>query len=287
MSPENQPDRSGGEHIPGKTTSVKLPLWIGIVLIALIIVLVLFIPCPTESQYFLFRIIIAISAAGLTAVIPGVLNINLSNGVTAGGSLAIFALIYFFDPASSLGKSKCDVETFVLTVFVHGKQGLEDKILRRQGNVCLYLNSKPEKVPIDDDGKAVFTEISPTFLNKKIRITIEHPQPYQSTHPDSLYLLQKDEAIYLETSLMGDDKIWGEVLDFKTRKMLDSVRVSILDLESYTNINGWFELYIPEDKQAKFQRVTFSKAGYQREVFDSVPVHTKQIFSVEMKKVGE
>jgi hypothetical protein len=116
-----------------KTSSSKTSLWVGIGLIAAILLLVIFIPCPSASQYFIFRIIIAIAAAGLTAVIPGTFNINLANGIKGGGALAIFAVVYFFDPASTVAENKCGQETFTLTVFVHGKGGLEDKILKDQG----------------------------------------------------------------------------------------------------------------------------------------------------------
>ncbi len=265
--------------------SSKNAMWIGIGLTVAILLLVIFIPCPSASQYLVFRIIIALAAAGLTAVIPGIININLTNGVMAGGAIAIFAVVYFFDPASSVGEGKCANETFVLTVFVHGKGGLEDKILKGQGMVSVYLNSRYEKVKIDEDGKAIFTEISPTFNNSRIRIAIDHPQPYQSTHPDSLYELKKNGVVYLETELLGMDKIFGEVLDYKSGQFLDSVRVSVLNVQTYSNNNGWFELQIPSDKQSKFQRVSFDKKGYERQVYDSVPVHTKQPFSLTMKKL--
>jgi hypothetical protein len=259
-------------------------MWLGVGLTTVILLLVLFVPCPSTTQYFVFRIIIALAAAGLASVIPGVLKLHVRSGITAGGALAVFVSIYFFDPASSIGEARCNDGTFVFTVFVHGKSGKEDKILKGQGEVCLYLNSRPEKAKIDDDGRATFTEISPTFLAKRVRITIDHPQPYQSTHVDSLYLLERDGVAYVETELQGMEKIFGEVLDFQTGMLMDSVRVSIYDIESYTNKNGWFQLDIPADKQAKFQRVAFDKKGFQREVYDSVPVHTRQPFSVTMKR---
>jgi hypothetical protein len=283
----NQKNSTSSKEESIAASSSKNAMWLGIGLTVTILFLVIFIPCPSASQYFVFRIIIALAAAGLTAVIPGIFKINLTNGVTAGGAMAIFAVVYFFDPASSVGEGKCANETFTLTVFVHGKAGLEDKILKGQGMVCVYLNSRPEKVKIDDDGKATFTEISPTFLNSKVRITIDHPQPYQSTHSDSLYELKKNGVVYLETELFGMDKIFGEVLDYKTGQFLDSVRVSVLNVQTYTNNNGWFELNIPADKQSKFQRVSFDKKGYVREVYDSVPVHTKQPFSLTMKRVTD
>lgn len=262
----------------------KISLWLGASLMVAILLLIIFIPCPSATQYFVFRIIIALAAAGLAAIIPGVLNIHLTNGITAGGAIAIFAVVYFFDPASVVAANKCENETFNLTVFVHGKGGKEDKILKNQGYVRVYLNSNPDKAQIDNDGKANFSEISPTFLDSKVLITIEHPQPYQSTHPDSLYGLKRNGVIFLEAELKGMDKIFGEVTDFTTSDFIDSVRVSVLNIETYTNNKGWFELHIPADKQSKFQRVSFDKKGYQREVYDSIPVHTQQEFSVTLKK---
>ncbi|MEP7144912.1 MAG: hypothetical protein ABI707_18650 [Ferruginibacter sp.] len=265
----------------------RLSMWLGLGLLVAIIFLVVFIPCPSQSQYLVFRIILAFAAAGLAAVIPGVLNVNLKNGITASGAIAVAVIVYFFNPAAGAGDFKCAAETFSYTVFIHGKQGREDIILRNQGAVLLHLNSKPERVNIDGDGKAIFTELSPTFLNQKVRITIYHPQPYQSINPDSLYVLEKNGVTYVSVELKGTDKIQGEVTDFVTGEYIDSVRISILDIETYTNGKGWFSLTIPPGEQAKFQRVVFDKKGYQREVYDSVPVHTKQLFSVSLKHVAK
>jgi hypothetical protein len=40
--------------------------------------------------------------------------------------LAVFSIIYFSDPASTIAENKCAEETFALTIFVHGKGGKED-----------------------------------------------------------------------------------------------------------------------------------------------------------------
>src|SRR3954463_13209566 len=109
-------DLKGKKTVPAPFS--KDSMWLGICLTAAILLLVIFIPCPSASQYFVFRIIIALAAAGLAAVIPGIFKISLTNGVTAGGAIGIFAIIYFFDPASSVGEGKCANETFTLTVFV-------------------------------------------------------------------------------------------------------------------------------------------------------------------------
>src|SRR5258705_7000157 len=84
------------ESIP--VSSSKNAMWLGIGLTVTILLLVIFIPCPSASQYFVFRIIIALAAAGLAAVIPGIFKVNLTNGVTAGGAMGIFAVVFFFAP---------------------------------------------------------------------------------------------------------------------------------------------------------------------------------------------
>lgn len=285
MDSQNEKDETLPDSKETATrASSKSSLWVGVGLLIAIILLVVLIPCPSKSQYLVFRIVIALAAAGLATVIPGFIKVNLNKGITAGGAIAVFALIYFFDPASTVAENKCIDETFALTVFVHGTQGKEDKMLRGQGEVCVYLNSNPEKVKIDEDGKAIFTEISPTFLNSKIRITVQHPQPYQSTHPDSLYLLQRNGVIYLEAALNNIDRIFGRITDATNDDPLDSVKIVIKDVQTFSNTEGWFDLEVPKQWQSKFQRVSFSKKGYVRQEIDSIPVHTKQEIQVSLKK---
>ena len=55
-----------------------------------------------QQQFFFFRVICAISAAGIGAVIPGLLTIEISPAknivIRAAGALAIFAAVYFLNP---------------------------------------------------------------------------------------------------------------------------------------------------------------------------------------------
>jgi hypothetical protein len=75
----------------------------GTVFTAALLGLVAFIPHPTPEQFEVFRIVIAVSVAGVAAVIPGLLKLRLSQGsklvVQAGGALAVFFIVYFYSPA--------------------------------------------------------------------------------------------------------------------------------------------------------------------------------------------
>src|SRR5207249_652829 len=49
--------------------------------------------------YQVFRIVLALAAGGVGAVIPGILNVNIPKVLTAGGALAVFVVVYFYSPA--------------------------------------------------------------------------------------------------------------------------------------------------------------------------------------------
>ena len=65
-------------------------------------ILALFFPRPTDFQYTVFRIILALSAAGVGAVIPGFIEAKIKTILQAGGAIAVFVVVYFFDPARRL-----------------------------------------------------------------------------------------------------------------------------------------------------------------------------------------
>lgn len=56
-------------------------------------------PRPTEFQIFVFRVVLALAAAGIGATIPGFIDVNISKVVRAGGAMGLLVLIYWFNPA--------------------------------------------------------------------------------------------------------------------------------------------------------------------------------------------
>jgi lysylphosphatidylglycerol synthetase-like protein (DUF2156 family) len=75
----------------------------GTVFLAAMLVLAVAMPSPTPSQIETFRIITALGAGGVAAVIPGLLGLRLAQGrtfaVSASGALAVFVIVYFYSPA--------------------------------------------------------------------------------------------------------------------------------------------------------------------------------------------
>lgn len=68
-------------------------------LIAMLVLAVVF-TNPTAFQYTVFRIVLSVAAAGFVAMTPGFLDVKIGNWLRAGGALAVFAVVYFFSPAS-------------------------------------------------------------------------------------------------------------------------------------------------------------------------------------------
>ena len=75
----------------------------GVVFVAALIWLAISFPKPTHFQYNVFRLILSLAAAGIAAMIPGFINIEITSAkallLRAGGALAVFVVTYFFNPA--------------------------------------------------------------------------------------------------------------------------------------------------------------------------------------------
>ncbi|BBL71563.1 DUF4019 domain-containing protein [Methylogaea oryzae] len=76
----------------------------GIIFLSAILVLVVLIPMPSITQFFAFRLTMALSAAGIGALLPGFLRLDvplpMQGGIRAGGALALFASVWFANPAT-------------------------------------------------------------------------------------------------------------------------------------------------------------------------------------------
>ena len=95
--------------VPNET---KLPKWqlitsvvIGCISLFASVVIALFVPEPTSFQEFILRGLFAISLASIASIIPGFINIKSGSRsksayfkVYAGGAIAIFVLIWLYNP---------------------------------------------------------------------------------------------------------------------------------------------------------------------------------------------
>lgn len=85
-------------------TQVIVAFSFGIAFVIVLMVVAFVFPRPTSFQYNVFRIILSLAAAGVAAMIPGFINVELNKSsefiIRAGGALAVFVIVYFFNPAN-------------------------------------------------------------------------------------------------------------------------------------------------------------------------------------------
>ena len=72
----------------------------GVLFVVVLLSLAIRFPNPTAFQYTIFRSVLALAAAGVAAMIPGFIALSFSKWLRAGGALAVFAVVYFYNPAA-------------------------------------------------------------------------------------------------------------------------------------------------------------------------------------------
>jgi hypothetical protein len=86
------------------TVDQLLAFGFGCVFVTALLVLAVAIPNPTNFTLFIFRVVLALAAAGVGAVLPGLLQIDLP-AVRAGGALALAAMVYLINPPALITES--------------------------------------------------------------------------------------------------------------------------------------------------------------------------------------
>lgn len=75
----------------------------GVTFIVTLLIIAVRFPHPTPFQYNVFRTVLSLAAAGAAAMIPGFIDLQVSNTtkliIRAGGALAVFIVTFFFNPA--------------------------------------------------------------------------------------------------------------------------------------------------------------------------------------------
>lgn len=88
-----------------KSTERLVALICGVVFVTAILALAVFIPNPSLFQYNVFRIVLSLAAAGFVSMTPGFIELTVSNWVRAGGALAVFVIVYFYNPAALIAQT--------------------------------------------------------------------------------------------------------------------------------------------------------------------------------------
>lgn len=98
-----------------KSVASQFSFWVGLGLTLFITTLSLSHPCPTASQFQLFRIALAIGIASFAGSLPGFFKIK-SVILKTGTGLAVFLISYFTNPATIVKTDDCNSDKVL-----HGK----------------------------------------------------------------------------------------------------------------------------------------------------------------------
>jgi hypothetical protein len=93
----------------------------GLVFMVALLIITLVVDCPTQSQSTMFSIILAVACAAFAASIPGFINFRYKEIITAGGALAVFAIIFALKPATIEDFKKCGGDEFFRGTVLFGE----------------------------------------------------------------------------------------------------------------------------------------------------------------------
>jgi hypothetical protein len=95
------------------STAVWLAVIFGFVFVALIFAVAVWLVVinrePPHASLFFFRVILALAAAGVGAVLPGLLNVTINGygvAVSATAGLALFVIVYFLNPPGLISRTR-------------------------------------------------------------------------------------------------------------------------------------------------------------------------------------
>jgi hypothetical protein len=170
----------------------------GVVFIASMILLAARFPEPTDFQYLVFRVVLALAAAGVATLLPGLLDLHMGikteNYLRAGSALAVFVLVYMQSPASLVANPKSQGLSSIETPNLNDTGGSSrDNFTREQ---------------VADDSHE--TQRWPSAPKRKV----ENPQYTEREH-ECMYKADADGKLVLQERIAED--IWIPNKDCKNQ----------------------------------------------------------------------
>jgi hypothetical protein len=173
-----------------KSTQLFVSTIIGVLFLLAILILIVAIPCPTKSQYNIFRIIISIAIAAFASIIPGLFDFRYKEFLTATGALGVFAFIFLFDPTQLITTDDCfEKDLFVAgIVYVNDKEtkNIDVRIpeLKKQATTDEYGSFKIEYPTKDKKDSLNFRFLYGTSLDKSLTVTKKEKKDWHNLRFD-------------------------------------------------------------------------------------------------------
>lgn len=260
---------------------------IGISFILLATIFTLVTRCLSNAQYFTIYTLIGVGMALVlvNSAEKSIINAKIKNvGIYLSGGVALSFILFLTNPIGSFKADDCLISDNLTstTVYVHGKAGKQDMILRQLGYVIMDVHGERKRSSINENGQAFFQNLK---IGDSVRIEIDFSEPYKSQYPDSIYIITMEGKIYLPVSLQGLGNLRGSVL-YDDQPMPDvSVKLDVRNSAIYqiTGKSGEYNFSIPDSLQAKEYQIWFSKKGFKTRQFTAYP-QTGKPLNIIMEK---
>lgn len=225
-------------------SSHKNAVWIGIISLALVLAAVMFVPCPSSAQFFVFRLILALGAAGIGSILPGFLTID-SGAAKAGGATGFFVLVYLINPAQLVGDERCNNDPFTLTVSVRVNKPSTAYPDLKNAELWLWQENDWRKVAISPEGIADYKNLSSDLIGKFTIVQLK--ADYFKPVIDSLLIKPPSATITLEPD--GSlERVFGKITD-PSGNDLPGIIVEVENRFDTTDAVGNYEIRIPMAQQ--------------------------------------
>jgi len=212
---------------------------LGASLILIILIVTIIRPCPSDAQFFMYKIILAIALAGVAAVIPGFLRIHYQNTISAGGAIAVFVLVFLYEPA--IGNVGCD---FDLTVLFYGDE--EKSRILREGRVVFNYSGITTTKFIDNEGQVILRKLNTDLRGEKLRINPEI-EAFETSQLSVSFPESESQIDIIVNPKKDTTRIRGSILNAHNLPLSNAT----IDIEGYktqTDNLGDYELNIPFSK---------------------------------------
>ncbi len=234
-------------------------VYIGIGLALLITALIVFIPCPTSSQYEVFHTFLALCAAGLGAVIPGFLNVEYKGVLRAGGALALFVLVFWGGPDLAIAEGKCANEPFDLVLRLRPEAPNAEYPPLVGAQLWLWVGDDWEKRDINADQVVEFKNLAPNLHGKKAEVQLK--AQYYRLPMDSITLTPDSKPIKVAPN-WALSKVQGKARLGAGGSFLQGVLIEVEGVKDTTDALGNFEINVPPARQKEKYTLYASKIGF-------------------------
>ena len=220
----------------------------------------------TGNLYYITLLPLALCAA---AFLFGVLHSyasyrgrHLGGLLELGGPIIASALVviggFVLPPAAG---------TFAVTVYVHGKRGVDNLVLRNAGAVVMDLGAMREHEPIQNDGQAYFPAIPASYRGQAVHIWVDSKE-YRILDSDALQKLN-GQSLYL--TIQARDAAFSGHVRSRDGQPIPRAEIDIANFAARADANGFFEMTIPGDRLRAPVELDVKAPGYAQRSYIVTP----------------